>query len=462
MIRDTHLRPIRLAALAAAVLLMVPARAGADGERRIVVAEFEGPLPSSKLVRDALIEIVSDFYEVLPYSKYRVARRRLNVTRESIRTFAQVARRVGADAIIEAQLNGRDLVVSVREGGSGRVIDRFKVKVQPRGFSEETRERITDELVDLIDSTEPLKGDIDRLGGPRTAVLGETGDGEATPASLTAPGQPPPPAVIKKRWVGRLEGPTAPKKKTRPSPIQLSASVGVAATARQLAFSHQPDLAEDERPLGMSGSPSAGVAFAGTFDLEPLGISTEAIFKRSIGASVSYPAAGMTKQVGITLSHIGARLMMRHQFGHRVTARGGAGYHQLAFRITKRPNGLLIPDARYAFADVTAGARLNLLRDDRLALTADLSYLHVLTAGGITDSTAYGTSRFQGYGGEVGLEVQVSDTTFVRLAGTYERIILGFNGDGALTTGLDESGDVDVSGAADTFIGWAAMLGFRL
>ena len=37
-----------------------------------------------------------------------------------------------------------------------------------------------------------------------------------------------------------------------------------------------------------------------------------------------------------------------------------------------------------------------------------------------------------------------------------------FNGDGAWATGLDESSDVDVSGATDTYVGGVAMLGFRL
>ena len=141
--------------------------------------------------------------------------------------------------------------------------------------------------------------------------------------------------------------------------------------------------------------------------------------------------------------------------------RGGVGYHQLAFAVTSRPVGFLIPDARYAFVDLGAGGRLH-LRDDRLAFTADLSYLHVLGASGITDETSYGSSAFQGYGAEVGFEIQSSESTYVRLAGTYDRILLSFTGDGALSTGLDDSSDVDVSAAADTFTCWSVMLGFRL
>jgi hypothetical protein len=467
-----HLRTIRSGAviIAAAVLLCAPLPARGEEARRVVVAEFMGPIPSSKLVRKAVYEIVSDFYEVLPYSKYRIARRRLNITDDSMRAVATVARRVGADAIIEGELRGRQLTVSVREGRTGRVMDRFKVTVQGSGVSEETRERITDELVDLIDWTEPISRGAQGAAADPTAIR-DPSDDEAPPPTRVAAAEPATaelsaahrkPAVMAKKWT-LDDDPSSgkPKGKQRPPAIQVGAAVGVAATSRQLQFSHQPDLAEEERPLGMAGSPSAGVAFAGNFDINPLKVSADVLYKRSIGASVSYPSGGQTKKLSVALSHIGGRLSIRRLVKGRVTLRGGAGYHQFSFGISRRPTGLLMPDARYAVAEVGGGARLG-LRDDRIALTADLSYLHVLSASGITAATAYGSARFQGFGGEAGLEIQAGDTTYVRVAGTYERITLAFNGDGDLTTGLDGSSDVDVSGAADTLIGFAIMLGFRL
>lgn len=456
------MRTIRSGALAVAAAFIVgaPARAGAEEERRVVVAEFEGPSPSSGLMRKAVIEIVSDFYEVLPYSKYRIARRRLNITQDSMRTVAEVARKVGADAIVEGQLKGRELTVSVREGKSGRVIDRFKVTVQNRGVSEATREGLIDELVDLIDWTQPLSGDKDGAGELTADPDNAPADEDARRAPL-APGEKKP-LVLTKKWSAADEpARTRPAARQRPPAIEVRGGVGVAATARQLAFSHQPDLAEDERPLPMSGSPSGGLAFAGTFDVNPLHVSADVIYRRSIGASVSFPSGGQTKKLSTSLSHLGARLTMRRKVSKRVTVRGGAGYHQLSFAIANRPTGLLIPDTRYAFVDIGGGARLS-LRDDRMAVTADLSYLYVLTAGGITDATAYGSSRLRGFGGEVGFEIDAGDSTFVRLAGTYDRITLAFNGDGAWATGLDKSSDVDVSGAADTYVGGVLMLGFHL
>jgi hypothetical protein len=458
MSRQEHARTIRNAAVAIAALLAAAGVAGAEEQRRVVVADFDGQGPTPKVAHEAVVKIISDFYEVLPYSKYRIARRRLNITEDSMKAVAEVARKVGADAIVEGVMSGRELTISVREGRSGRVVDRFKVAIQSHGVSAETRERLTDELVDLIDWTEPLHNGADEPTVDRTAIADPTDD-DAPQAAPVPVEKKPPPAPPK--WT--TDEPVRIEEKSgdrRPPPIQVSGSVGVAATARRLEFSHKTNLAENERPLGMSGSPSAGVAFTGTFDVDALGVSAEAIYQRSVGASVSYPVGRETKQVGITLSHMAGRLTARRKVSKRVTLRGGAGYHQLSFAMQNRPAGLLIPDSRYGFVDFGGGARFS-LRDDRLALTAELRYLYVLAAGGITDPTVYGSSRFQGFGGEAGLEIQATDSTFVRLAGTFDRIVLSFNGDGQLTD-LDESGDVDVSGAADTFIGWAVMLGFRL
>ena len=464
MSRNKHLRTLSICALAAAAaLLLGPAQpASADEDRRVVVAEFEGPSPSSQVVRKAILEIVSDFYEVLPYSKYRVAQRRLNVTQESMKTVSLVAQKVGADAIVEGVLQGRELTISVREGRTGRVVDRFKVVVSTRGVTEQTREQITDELVDLIDWTEPVKGAGELVADTAAALHDPTDDQAAPPptAELTTTARKP--AVMAKKWaIDDVPADGKAKGKGLPPAIQIRTAFGVAATARQLAFSHQFDLAEEERPLGMSGSPSPGVALAGTFDFNTLGLSAEAVYRRSIGASVSYPSGGMTKQVGITMSHLGARLLYRRGVSRRVTLRGGAGYHQTAFAISNRPTGLLMADSRYAYIDIGGGARFS-LRDDRIALTGDLSYLYVINSGGITDAAAYGSSRFQGYGGEVGLEIDAGDTSYIRLAGTFERFVLSFNGDGKWASELDDSSDVDVSGAADSFFGGVVMFGFRM
>jgi hypothetical protein len=452
-----YARILRTAAVAIAAILGSSSGARAEESRKVVVAEFDGQGPSSRVAYDAVLKIVGDYYEVLPYAQYRLARRRMNITQDSMKAVAEVARKVGADAIVEGVLTGRELTIAVREGKTGRIVDRFKVTVQSRGVSEATRERITDELVDLIDWTQPLKAGEDEPSSDRSMVTDPSDANAPQPAPVVEKKPPAPP-----KWTTDDPAELAKKKNIdrRPPPISVSGAVGVAATARQLQFSHKANLAEDERPLGMSGSPSAGVAFSGTFDVHALGVSAEGLFQRSVGASLSYPVGRETKQVGITLTHMAARLTARRKVGKRVTLRGGAGYHQLSFSMQNRPAGLLIPDSRYGFADIGGGARLS-LRDDRLAVTADLRYLYVLSAGGITDPTVYGSSRFQGFGGEIGLEIQASDSTFVRLAGTFDRIILSFNGDGQLTD-LDESGDVDVSGAADTFIGWAATLGFRL
>jgi hypothetical protein len=460
-----HLRTIRsgLVVIATVVLLGSSLPARADEGRRVVVAEFEGPAPSSRLIRQAVAQIIADYYEVLPLSKYRLARRRLNLNQDSMKAYAQVARKVGADAVVEGLIKGHQLTISVREGKTGRVVDRFSVKVQDRGVSEGAREAIVDELVDLIDWTEPLNGEpeVGGVGAERTpAAAGTEAEGGAPRASLAA-AQKPPVAVAEKWSVAAAKARAKPKPKPRPPAIQVRTAVGIAATARQLQFASQSNLGETQRPLNMSGSPTGAVALAGTFDVNPLGVAADVLYTRSIGASVSFPSGGQTKELSISLSHFAGRLTMHRGVGHRITLRGGAGYHQLASSISNRPNGLLIPDTRYAYAELGGGARLG-LRDDRIALSGDVWYLHVLSAGGITAPTTFGSASKQGFAAELGLDIDAGDSTFVRLAGTYQRIVLSFNGDGAWASGLDDSTDLDVSGASDTYVGAIVMLGFRL
>jgi hypothetical protein len=456
----------RLVVITAIALLFCAApHAGADEGRRVVVAEFEGPEPSSRLVRQAVAQIIADYYEVLPLSRFRLARRRLNLSQDSMKSYAQVARKVGADAIVEGVIKGHQLTISVREGKTGRVVDRFSIKVQDRGVSESAREGIVDELVDLIDWTEPLNGEPEAGGVGADRAQPATGsEGEAGPPRASLAAAEKKPEAVAEKWSvakAKARAEAKPKPKPRPPAIQVRTSVGLAATARQLQFASQSTLGETQRPLNMSGSPTGGVALAGTFDLNPLGVSADVLYTRSIGASVSFPAGGMTKELSISLSHFAGRLMVHHGVGHQITLQGGAGYHQLSSSISNRPNGLLIPDTRYAYADIGGGAKLG-LRDDRISLSAGVWYLHLLSTGGITAPTTFGSASSQGFAADLGLDIDAGDSTFVHLGATYQRIVLSFNGDGAWASGLDDSTDLDVSGASDQYVGAVVMLGFRL
>jgi hypothetical protein len=245
-----HLRTILSAvAIAAAVLPCASRSARAEEERRVVVAEFEGPSAAASQARKAILDIIADFYEVLPVAKYRVARRRLEITRDSMQTVAKLARKVGVDAIVEGELKKRELTLSVREGKSGRVVDRFKVAVQGRGFSDATRERIVDELVDLIDWTEPLERggeDVDRKA-EQALEAGDPAAGPVPRVSLAAAEKKP--APVAKKWAVE-DGPTEVEAKARKAADRRP-------PARPPASSPSPIRSISPRTGGRSACPAA-------------------------------------------------------------------------------------------------------------------------------------------------------------------------------------------------------------
>ena len=210
----------------------------------------------------------------------------------------------------------------------------------------------------------------------------------------------------------------------------------------------------------MAGSPALSVAFSGTADIKALGVSAELNYERSVGASASFRDGAGSKRVSMTQSHMGGRVFVRRVLRERYTVRAGAGYHQLGFKLSNKPNGLQLHDARYSYADLGAGLRVS-VRDDRVALTLDGAYMHVLALSGITAPEAYGSAAARGFRGEAGLELVASETTFVRVALTYKLITLYFDGSGELTKDLDDSPDVNVTGAQDRYVGGVAMMGFH-
>jgi hypothetical protein len=240
----------------------------------------------------------------------------------------------------------------------------------------------------------------------------------------------------------------------------MSATVGAAGMIRSLQFAFQPDLAEDERPLQQNGTPALNIALSGSLEILPLGITGEVSYERSVGAKLSYPDGNQTRELAIAAAHLCGRLIAARRIGERYGVHGNVGFGQLSYAVRNKPNGLLLPDSRYAYLFVGGGARIR-FRDDRVAVVGGLDYVHVVSSGGITAASAYGTASARGIRGDGGLEIKANDTTWVRLGVRATQITLAFHGNGTLSTGLDESSDVDVSGASDTLIGGYGLVGFH-
>ena len=444
-----------LAATAAMTLVSLSSPASGETMRRVVVADFEGPREETTAVHSAIVEILDDLYEVVPYRKYRIERRRLGRKEKSKkRAIVMAARKAGCDAIVYAKIDRERMIVKVRDGGSGVVVGKFKLRLQGI-LSERSLEDLEDRLVDAIDATEPLSEEdadlVSRIGA-------YTPDSRDRLQFVTVD-EPSGPSVSKK-WQDVTDETEEDEKDSKPSPFAFHAAVGVAGRARSLIFNGQASLEENERPTNMRGSLAQAIAFNGVVDVKSLGISAELDFERSVGATISYREGAGSKQIGLKQMAWGLRAFIRREVRKRVTLRGGLGYRQHSFEIKDRPNGLRLPDTRYSYADIGAGVRVS-LKDKLVAVTADAAYIHVFGISGLTDPKAYGPAKALGLRGGLGLDIDATESTFVRVAFRYSELAFSFDGTGELTTDLDDDPDVDVNSAVETYVGGVAMLGFH-
>ena len=174
-----------IAVVAASSLLLVSNVADA-GPRRVVVAKFDGPKEEAAAVRGTVLEFLEDVYDVVPYRKYRIERRRMGVSKKSKRKIiAKVTRRLGADAVIYGKLDEKKLTIKVREGGTGALVGKYRVRVGGE-LSESVQEELENELTDLIDSTEPVEAGDEALDAQIAPDQGE-GRAETRLVSLRAP-----------------------------------------------------------------------------------------------------------------------------------------------------------------------------------------------------------------------------------------------------------------------------------
>lgn len=454
-------RLMYLTAMALGLLMAHAAatRTASAEQRRVVVVKFKGPRALAKQARRTVVEVLGDFYEVLPYSKYRIARRRLNIRKLSMKKLARVAKRIRADVIIMGEVDGKRLELRAREGASGRLIDRIAFKYSRRGLSDSGRDDLTDELVDFVDSSEPIASaaddDAPGAGGDDDDATEADEAPKATASTAAARPETPTWAID---TVAKIEA--EERRESEPSAVRMRAAVGASGVIRSLQFAFQPDLDDDERPMAQRGTPTLNLALSGTIDILPLGISGEISYERSIGAKISFPDGNTFRELPITSAHLAGRVIVSRDVGARYGVHANVGYGQLSYKISNKPNGLLIPDSRYGYIHVGGGARIR-FRDDRVALIGSVDYVHVLNAGGITAPSAYGNASIRGVRGDGGLEIKTNATTYLRLGLRATQITLAFYGDGTLATDLDESSDLDVSGASDQYVGGYAMVGFH-
>jgi hypothetical protein len=243
------------------------------------------------------------------------------------------------------------------------------------------------------------------------------------------------------------------KKKAAPRRVVAARiSAGPSILTRTLQFSHR---AFAQAPKDYSNSPVPGVrvqgevyplAFGSRGLLSNLGLAFE--LDQTFGLKVN--AGGMKLPTTVRHFSVGARI--------RVPIGGGevavvGGYGQRTFVVSRGGVMLDLPDIDYKYFDPGVAFRVPV---GPVALFGDARVLLLTNAGQIQTNASYGPGDVSAFDVEAGLEVAISRSVAVKLAGDFVAVGYDFAGTGELSKNRDaDPTTVDVGGAAERYIGGA-------
>jgi hypothetical protein len=244
---------------------------------------------------------------------------------------------------------------------------------------------------------------------------------------------------------------------------------------RQMDFTYDPALLDDQRPNGYSSSvPVAGAYIHG--ELYPFAFGAKRGFLSNFGLAFGLERSiilksrltvddgmGGTEELSFDTTQqrwgIGARYRLR--FGSGQTApvlKLGLGYNRLSFEIDHGMTDIDLPNVAYEYVDLIGTFKLPFSR--KLALIAEAAWMVMLSTGQISEDAYYGDGSVVGLVGDAGVDIGFSDRLHLRGGVRYQRIAYDFDGTGVDSTDRDGDPDQDVGGALDQYFGFYATLGY--
>jgi hypothetical protein len=478
---------IALAACAAFVLSGAEKPAWAGSKLNVVVLDFKGQKKLAQKCEKAVKKVVRKKHALIPLKTYERALKRLRIKRGRNSDFARIASAIGADAIVGAKVvkkrKRRTLQVKVREGSSGKVVETIYIPLRARKVTGKVRKRMRREIFEVLAWVEPLAkpveaeeededeldedaifDDDDEYDEPvrrrkakrkkrsrRRVAVEQVDDDEDFDDE---------PAVKKssKRKSKDEDDDESPllRKKDSDKSWEGSANLGISVIGRDLRFTVQPSIPQEQLPMSYQGTPVGAAHFDG--ELYPFLKKKGAM--RNLGFSVSVDRAirlrsrvatqGRAQEFETEQAHYGVGLLYRVPLG-KASFQLAAGYDQLSHTIDTGGVDLALPNVAYSCLAAGGGLRIP-ISEGKMALGAAGRYLHVLDAGEITMPAAYGNATVQGVDVDAHLAYMASERMVIRGGVQFVRMGFAFDGTGAMTQ-LDASPDQDVGGAADTWLG---------
>jgi hypothetical protein len=398
---------------ATALLVLLVAPAAAMAKKRVVVLQFVGP--QAKKAQAQVMGRIRKNYAIIPQAVFQKVAKQLKIRRPTDDDVANVARKLRADAILAGvvEKSGKkqfQVVLTVRDGSSGTVIDRVTIPLRGGRFGKPALAKVDSELVPLLErghagsevaqnsgSASPASGDTENpLDKPRSSgksavepAAAPLGSSDPAGRALGASENPAPPTT---EATVSHEAPATERPAWRPYATVSLALVGV---GRSLTFDGNTPM----NLQGYSGSPVFGVGLGA--ELNPLAARPGALrglglyfsLEKVLSVSSTYsPPAGAKR----TLDSSELNYTLGLQYGYRlheepgsITVGGRFGYGQTSFEITVPTDissVITVPDVSYGYLDVGPFIKIPFeLASSWWELGARFSYLPVLSAGMLTD-----------------------------------------------------------------------------
>jgi len=480
------------AVLAAILMLLLPAAAAA--KKRVVVLNFVGP--QGKKAQAAVAGRIKGKYVIIPQAAFQKTAKQLKIKRPTDDDVANVARKLKADAIVAGivQKSGRkfELVVTVRDGGSGSVIDKATIPLgkSPK-MDKKAHAKIASEVLPLLD----------RANGSSAFASSSSSSSSSTGLGASKSGDNENPLEKSSSGGGSGATTTAAIEPNKPvdDPTTASAMGGKAskssevgsettATATATPAGERPEW----RPLAVANFDLSGVGRSLTFDGNNMntlqGYSGGMVFAMGVAAELNPFAsnAGSLKGLGFyfsidkvlsissTLKRAGQPdqsldssellLTLGAQYGYRlretadsmtVGARFGYGLTSFEINVPANLNGAVtVPDVGYKYLEIGPFIKVPFeVANSWWELGAHFSYLPVFDAGMITSGGRNGTISMGSNGGASGIELALGLSW--RFKPTWDAT-LGFKLD---RFGISYDQGASATGASDLFYTIGAGIG---
>ena len=432
---------------------------------------------------------------------YRNAAKRLRAKKLTPRNIKRVSRYLEADGVVDGTIEpkgGRyNLIIRVRSGRTGLVVKKITLKLSKPNLTtamqKQLKRRLNDGVSALsrgkrtkaveiaesesirdneeISESAPRQQEKDRIKMRRARLeekaaspdeddqaeeLGDEGDGrEEDFIDLEAPKKEK--VVVKN---GNQKGPRS-----------VFVYAGVGTLKRDLDFNFiQVGNPPAEPPVPFRGS-FVPTFFAGG-EFFPLALAGQTNFLAGFGVVGTYEKALSIRttlngeELPTSMDRIRIGGTYRHVFGDTNTSPSialSASYNLQNFVIDKNAATsavVEIPNVEYVYVDPGLAIRLPI---GKLAFFADVRGILILDAGEIQEQSQYGAATITGVDGDAGFEFLLTSNLVLRLGARFARFGYSFQAEGtpANLADRDNDGQLDVSGATDTYLGGYGALGIQ-